>query len=299
VSGHVKQRAVMQSPGPPFVTSKKTTAAPPGTQLLDRAVAILKFLGDAGEIGARSAEITEHVRLSGPTSHRIIAALERHGLIEREQATKRHRLGLSLFALGARAADGTGLRKICRPALLRLASESGDTVFLMARSGFNAVCVDRQEGTYIIDSLTGHVGGQIPLGVGPASEAILAFLPPDEARVILAANEARYAGYNGLTADKIAAALPDIRQNGYAIDDGRLVAGISAIAVPIKPQGRDVIAALTINMTSARLSPQRVGELLDALRREVHEIEQQVNPMHAVAQSRRANRRDVMPSLPD
>jgi len=98
-------------------------------------------------------KLRKHVGLTGPTSHRIIAALERHGLIEREQATKRYRLGLSLFALGARAADGTGLRTVCRPALLRLAAESGDTVFLMARSGFDAVCVDRQEGAYIIDSL--------------------------------------------------------------------------------------------------------------------------------------------------
>ena len=150
------------------MTTQKDNEVSPGTQLLDRAVAILKFLGDTGESGARISEITEHVKLTGPTGHRIIAALERHGLIERESATKRYRLGMSLFALGALAADGTGLRKVCRPALLRLASKSGDTVFLMARSGFNAVCVDRQEGTYIIDSLTGHVGGQIPLGVGPA-----------------------------------------------------------------------------------------------------------------------------------
>ena len=70
----------------------------------------------------------------------------------------------------------------------------------MARSGFNAVCVDRQEGTSIIDSLTGHVGGQIPLGVGPVGEAILAFLPPDESRAVLDANESRYTDYNGLTA---------------------------------------------------------------------------------------------------
>jgi len=61
-------------------------------------------------------------------------------------------------------------------------------------------------------------------------------------------------------------------------------------AVPIRPQGRDVIAALTINMTSARLTPKRLKDLLAALRREVQEIERQVNPMHSVAQSRRASR---------
>src|SRR4030095_13753194 len=134
------------------------------------------------------AEIAEGLGLKASTAHRIVSALERHGLIERERATKRYRLGLALFALGATAADGTGLRKVSRAALLRIAAEAGDTVFLMARSSFHVVCVDRQEGSYILDSLTGHVGGQIPMGVGPASQAILAFLPPEEASTIIDAN---------------------------------------------------------------------------------------------------------------
>jgi DNA-binding IclR family transcriptional regulator len=112
--------------------------------------------------------------------------------VERNGATKRYRLGLALLALGAKAADTTGLLRLCHPTLMRLASQTGDTAFLMARSGFNTVCVDRQEGTYIIDSLTGQVGGQIPLGVGPASQAILATMPAREADVVIDANADLY-----------------------------------------------------------------------------------------------------------
>jgi hypothetical protein len=139
---------------------------------------------------------------------------------------------------------------------MRLAAQTGDTVFLMARSGFQAVCVDRQEGSYMIYSLTGHVGSQILLGVGPASHAILAFLSPDKAAVVLAANAGLYPAYNNLSADDVAAGLPDIRARGYAVDEGRLVEGISAVAVPIRPQGRGVVAALSINMTTARLEAE-------------------------------------------
>ena len=210
-----------------------------GAQLIDRAVAILTYLGDVGAEGAKSSTLAEALGLTQPTAHRIIGALERHGLIEREDSTKRYRLGLSLFVLGAMAADGTGFRRICHPALLRLAAETGDTVFLMARSGFNTVCVDRQEGSYMIDSLTGRVGGQIPLGVGPASQAILACLPPEEAAIILETNTSLYGRFNGLSAEEIADRLPTIREQGYAFDHGRLVEGISAIAVPIRPHGRD------------------------------------------------------------
>lgn len=250
-----------------------------GTQLLDRAVAVLKTLGEVGQEGATMAWIGETLGLKQSTTHRIVTSLERHGLVDRERETKRYRLGLALFAMGATAADGTGLRRLARPALMRLSAETGDTVFLMARSGFNTVCVDRQEGAYIIDSLTGHIGGQIPMGVGPASQSILAFLPPAEADVIIATNTPLYDRYGNLSSHDVKAAIKDIRDRGYALDDGQLVAGISALAVPILPRGRDAVAAIAVNMTSARLTPERLVSLVRALKQEVQQIEHALNPL--------------------
>lgn len=254
-----------------------------GAQLLDRAVTILRFLAEAGDQGAKAVAIAEAAGLKAATAHRIIAALEAHGLVERETTTRRYRLGLSMFTLAAAAADGTGLRRVCGPALLRLAGETGDTVFLMARSGFHAVCVDRQESGDVLFSLTGRVGGRIPLGVGPAGAAILAFMPADEAAVVLDANRALYPRFNGLTAEEIADGLEAIRASGHALDAGRLVPGITALAMPIRPQGRDVGAALSINATSARMPPESIPALLDLLGREVRAIEAAVNPFDLAA----------------
>jgi DNA-binding IclR family transcriptional regulator len=257
----------------------KDDGAVTGTQLLDRAVGILKYLGKTGQGGTSMAAIGDALELKQPTVHRIVMALERHGLVDRERETKQYRLGLALFALGAAAADGTGLRQLARPALLRLAAATNDSVFLMARAGLTAVCVDRQQGSYVIDSLTGHVGGQIPMGVGPASQAILAYLPAAEAEVVLSANAALYKKFAGFTARKIKNGLEQIRSQGYAVDDGELVAGISSIAVPVLPPGRDAIASIAINLTSARLTPGRLPELVALLTKEVREIESHLNPI--------------------
>lgn len=249
-----------------------------GTQLLDRAVAILNHLGEVGRSGARVSDIAETLGLNMSTAHRIIAGLERHRYIEKDAATKRYRLGLALFALGAKAADTTGLRRVSHPALMRIASQTGDTVFLMARNGFNVVCVDRQEGTYMIDSLTGSVGGQIPLGVGPASQVILAYMPEREAEVVLEANASQYRRFNGLSVPEIRRSLASIRKQRFAADHGHLVEGISALAVPIIPRNGDIAGSIAINMTSARLSPDRLVTLLDLLQHEVRQIEQLVDP---------------------
>src|SRR5882757_4491156 len=103
----------------------KEEIAVTGTQLLDRSVAILKLLGEIGQAGASMAAIGDAMNLKQPTVHRIVTALERHGLVDRERETKRYRLGLALFAMGAAAADGTGLRQVSRPALMRLAAITG------------------------------------------------------------------------------------------------------------------------------------------------------------------------------
>jgi len=91
------------------------------------------------------------------------------------------------------------------------------------------------------------------------------FLPPEETKGIIDTDAPLYLKYNGFTAAAIRARLPDIRERRFALDDGMLVAGISALAVPILPRDRDAIASIAINMTSARLQPERLPKLLDSL----------------------------------
>lgn len=140
----------------------------------------------------------------------------------------------------------------------------------------------------MIDSLTGGIGGQIPLGVGSASLAILASLPPPEADAIIEANSPLYPQHHGLTAGRVRSLLPAIRQEGYALDRGDLVAGISAFAVAISPGQRPSGVAIAVNMTSARLSQDRFEQLLPLVRREVQQLEEQINPLEIMFRQRPA-----------
>ncbi len=250
-------------------------ARPSGTQLIDRAVAVLHVLGQAGQDGCRLSDLAGAVGLSLPTAHRIVGALERHRLIERDKRRRTVRLGLALFALGAEAADGTGLRRLCRPALLRLSGATGESLFLMARSGLDTVCVDRQAGSYLLESLTRHVGGVVPLGIGSASMAILAYLPHEEIEAVLTANAARYASY-GVEVETIRGYLAQGRRDGFVTTDGHMIAGIAALAVPIRAEGSDVTAAIAINLTSARLTESRKAQMLGMMREEIAKIEAQI-----------------------
>jgi len=259
--------AALDHPTPP-----DETAATSGIQVLDRVVRLLERLGEAGEGGEQLSRLATGLGLSASTVHRLLAALEQHGWVDREDATRRHRLGTRLIALAGRAADGNGLRRLCRPALLRISAETQETTFLIVRSGLNAMVVDRQEGSYVIESLTQGIGGLLPLGIGSGSLAILACQPEAEVGAILAANATRYREY-GTTAEAVRASLSGIREQGFMLANGSLIQGLSVIAMPIRPAGRDVTAAIAINFITARLAPANRQAWLSLLRQEVQSIE--------------------------
>lgn len=247
-----------------------------GTQLIDRAVAVLRALESSSEDGCRMSQLAAALDLTVPTIHRIVAALERHGLVECTGRPRTVRLGLTLLALGAAAADSTGLRRLCRPALLRLGGETEESVFLMARSGLDTVCVDRHTGGYLLESLTRNAGGSVPLGIGSASLSIMAHLPPKEIEAVITANSSRYAAH-GVSVETIRDHLARCLRDGHIVTDGILIKGIAAVAVPICPAGREVTAAITVNLTSARLTPPWKSTLLALLVDEVRQIEAELS----------------------
>ncbi|MDJ0390727.1 IclR family transcriptional regulator [Roseomonas sp. E05] len=243
-----------------------------GIQVLDRSVRLLNLLGEAGHGGMQLSRLAAGLGLSASTTHRLLAALEHHGWVERVDGGKLHRLGAALVALAGQAADGTGLRRLCRPALARLSGESGETTFLIVRSGLNAVVVDRQEGAYVIESLTQGVGGLMPLGIGAGSAAILASQPEAEIEAVLAANAARYPQF-GSSAERVRQRLRQVQAQGYLMSDESLIAGLAVLSVAIRPPGHAVTAAIATNFIASRLDTAARLAFLRRIRQEVAAIE--------------------------
>ncbi|MGN6667651.1 MAG: helix-turn-helix domain-containing protein, partial [Trinickia sp.] len=118
----------------------------PGTGMLPRAFALVRALASLQASGARVTQLAKAVGLTQGTTHRILRALIAEGMVEQDEGSKLYRLGVDFFALAAQAGNPGGMRALCRPALLRLCASLGETIFLLAKSGFDAVCLDLCEG---------------------------------------------------------------------------------------------------------------------------------------------------------
>ena len=243
-----------------------------------RAFALLRILANAGGSGQRLKDIADAAGLPRPTVHRILSGLIAEGMVERDGGGKHYRLGLALFVLAARAGNPMNLRELCRPSLLRLTGALGETIFLLVRNGFDAVCIDRTAGPLPIRSFTGDIGGSVMLGIGQGAMAILAHLSAPEQDEIIRYNLPRMRDYAGIDEAYLRTEIARVRTRGYSDGATGLIPGMAGLGVPIVTPDGHAVAALSVGSTTDRMTPERNAVIANILKEEARHIAAKLNP---------------------
>ena len=248
---------------------------------LRRALGLLRVLADGDPAGLRLKDIAEAALCSQPTAHRALQDLIAEGFAEQVAGGKRYRLALDFYVLAARAGQANGLRDLARPALLRLSATLGDTIFLLVRNGFDAVCLDRVEGPFPIRSFTGDIGGKVPLGLGQGSLAILANLPEQEQEAVIRFNIPRLLDRGFLDEAALRSAIARARTQGWVNTSSGLIPGMAGLGVPVLDAERRAVAALSVGTLAERLSPERLPHVVKILQTEAQALAAKLNPFDA------------------
>lgn len=246
-----------------------------GAQAIRRALAVLRILAAGREDGVPLAEVVRATGLTRPTVHRIIHVLIEEGIVERHDRTGLYAIGNQVPELALARPRPSRLLIAANPSLQRASSEIGDTLFLTVRTGNDTLCVDRRIGVYPIQVLSIEVGARRPLGVSSAGVAILAAMPAQDARKIVAANEKRFEAYQ----TDVAAVMGQViaaRRRGYNMREIGLVQGTKSISTWIKSPDGQPAAAITVSAVRTRLGPRREQEVAEILLREARIIEQAI-----------------------
>lgn len=260
----------------PLATIMKDTssshATPDTVQSVMRALEILHILSfNASSSGMRFSDLQAQSGLSKGTLHRLLKSLLASGFVEQAAGSRVYYLGLEFLSMGERAANRLDIRAVTQPSLERLAQATGDAVMLTIRSGLDAVCIDRREGSFPVKVLTQNVGTRRPLGVGSGSLALLAAIADDEVDSVLRRNSRRLAAYPSISMDSLRQAVADARVRGYALNPGLLLKGMFGVGVTIH-LGAQPVAALSIAANQGRMQPERRREIVDMLRREAARV---------------------------
>ena len=244
-----------------------------GTQSLDRAIGLLRLVAAGQGRGARLPELVERSGLARPTAHRLLAALERHGLVAHDAEARVYHLGPEAFVIGTVASERFGIHRAALPSLVRLAQISQDTAFLSVRRDLHAICLHREEGPFPIRSHVLQAGDRHPLGIGAGSLAILASLPDDEAeRVVEDTAQEVSERYQEFTPTLMHEEVARTRLQGFAFNPGHIQQNSWGVGVAVlDAQGR-CAGALSIAAMESRLAPPRREEMAALLRTEAQRL---------------------------
>jgi len=224
-----------------------------GTRSLDRATDLVATVVHADE-PMSFADLQDASGLAKSTTSRLLTALERSGLLERD-ATGSYVAGRLFWLYAARHDPWEELVRLARPVMERIGDDTGETVHLSVTRGDRVVQVAQVDSTYLLGTRD-WTEVEVPVHCSALGKVFLAWdaldLPDGE---LERPTSATLADRADLRRDGVRS-----RDRGWALTCEELEVGLTGIAVPVFGVHGDVVAALGISGPTPRLEA-RLDEL--------------------------------------
>lgn len=228
-----------------------------GTQAIDRAASLLVQVVESSRPLA-VGELAAGAGLPKSTTSRLVGALERRGLVQRNGARGALQPGPVLRRFAQR--DGAqSLVELAGPTLELLAAETGETINLAVPGALGAEHLAQRDSAHFV-AVTNWVGRRVPHHVAANGKVFMAFgaAPlPDELE--------RFTPRTITDRPELERSLEPVRRRGYATAVDELELGLAALAAPVRTADGEVAAALSISGPTNRLTSERIERLAPLL----------------------------------
>lgn len=201
------------------------------------------------------------------SAHRLLAALGRRGLVEQTESG-RYRPGSALIALGLGVLEREPVVEAARRVLEAEARSLGETCFLVAARSGELIVLDKCEGSGFLRA-SPQVGARVPVHATAVGKLYLALAPE---QVTASVDPEAFTPETLVDSARIAAAVTETRQRGWAANHEEWIRGLSVLAAPIRVADR-MIASVAIAVPSARASELGEAHLVECVLRAAAEIE--------------------------
>jgi IclR family transcriptional regulator, acetate operon repressor len=225
--------------------------SPNGTQAVDRAAQLLlQVVHCPGPV--TFTELTSASGLAKSTTSRLLMALERNGLVQRD-GRGAFRPGEAFVSYAWRSGAEAGLINVAQPFLDRLGEATGETINLGVASRGMVEQIAQVDSTYLIGG-TNWVGLSVPLHCAALGKVLLAYGAAELPQGRLSRRTARTI----TSREALAGDLAEARRRGYALTNEELEPGLVAVAAPVYRDGPTVVAALSVSGPATRLTRARI-----------------------------------------
>jgi DNA-binding IclR family transcriptional regulator len=245
------------------VTTPSTSSAqaPAATAALD----ILEFLASRGE-PVPAATIARTLGLPRSSVYHLLSVLTRRGYVTHLAEEHRYGLGLSAYELGSAYQRQAGLARIARGPLDRLVSHVGLNAHLAVLHGRDVLYVLEQRapgGPHLVTD----VGIRLPATLTATGLALLAALPAAQVRALFPA-PAAFVQRDGRGVTSLSALRPvlqQVRQRGYAVEEGLVSPGLSSVAHTVADHNGHPTAAVAVTWADEQVGEEQREQVAAAV----------------------------------
>lgn len=221
-------------------------------------------------------EISRLAGLSLATAHRLVETLVRLGFLNRDDQTKRLKLGGAAMRLSAGISQGFDLLQAVKPPMDEAYEKYNVTVDSIIIEDNLAISLYRRE---VPDTLVFH----LPLAAfnvvhcSAIGKAYLAWLPDDQLnRTLDGMVLTRRTPHTLTSRPALLADLRRTRRRGYAVNDEEMIPGLISLAAPLLKKDGSVMGAVSFDFSTVQFS---IGEAEKRFAPVIVRLAQDIRPM--------------------
>lgn len=211
-------------------------------------------------------ELARALGLAKSNVHRLLGTLVALGYARRHPDGA-YEATLKTWEIGVRVLNRLDLKRIARPHLAKLASQTDETVHLTSLDQGQIVYIDKIESSHPVREFT-RVGDRAPAHCTATGKAMLAF----GGSTPVAGPLRRFTMNTISNAAKLDGELRRVRREGFAFNFGEYGAHVNGVAAPIADHSGSVVAALAVSGPAERLRPPVLKTFVPMVLRTAHEI---------------------------
>ncbi|MGH6760866.1 MAG: IclR family transcriptional regulator [Phyllobacterium sp.] len=213
----------------------------------------------ASETPRGVTDLATELQFTKSNVHRLLMTLQQQGYVRQIPPHSTYELTTKIWQLGSNVIRRMDLIKVARPAMIKLADKTGETIHLSVLEDTDVVYVDKIEGSHHIRAHT-SVGARAPAWAVATGKAMLAQMP-DSYLDRFQPHFRRYTGTSKASLDELRADIRLIRQQGYAaVYEGEWREGIAACASAILGSSGDLVGAIGMSGPDSRLKRKQIKE---------------------------------------
>lgn len=215
------------------------------------------------------SQLARELKINRSNAHRILATLVALGYVRQTEAST-YAPSLKLWELGLTGRSVNELGRIAKPHLVDLCAATGETVLISVLDGGDTLYLEKQESAQPI-RIAATIGSRIPAYCSATGRVLLAYDPGAENR-IQDMKLVRFTPQSIGSVKELRGALDEVRRLGFAFSAQGYMAGICALAVPIRGSNGEVVAALGLTSVAQKMSAMTVKRLVSGLKDTAHKI---------------------------